>query len=166
MRQTVALVGYMGSGKTSVGRFLAGRLGLEFADLDQEIEVRAGRSIPEIFASSGEEKFRELEHGALRDTVEGPTNRIVACGGGIVVLPENRALLKRTRTVFLEEDLGVLFERTRGPGRPLRGASKEEFERRYRERLPFYREVAGLTVTVGGRSRGEVVEEVERWLAG
>lgn len=166
LKGPVALVGYMGSGKSTVGRSLADRLGREFADLDEEIERRDRRSIPDIFASSGEKRFRELEHETLRDVVERDEEYVVSCGGGIVVLAENRALLKQTRTVFLEEDLDLLFGRTRGAGRPLRGGDREEFERRYTERLPLYREVAGLTVFVGGRSQEDVLEEVERWLVG
>lgn len=162
----VAFVGYMGSGKTTVGRALAGRLGRAFVDLDEEIERRSGTSIPDIFATSGEGRFRDLEHEALRDALEREEDLVVACGGGVIVRPENRALLRKARTVFLEEDLGVLFGRTRGAGRPLRGGDRAEFERRYAERLPLYREVAGLTVVADGRSQEEVSEEVERWLAG
>jgi shikimate kinase len=80
--------------------------------------------------------------------------------GGVVVRPENRALLQRVTTIFLREDIGVLYGRTRGPGRPLRAASREEFESRYAERLPFYREVADFEVEVDGRSPSRVMEEV------
>lgn len=160
----VAFVGYMGSGKTTVGRSLADRFGQSFIDLDGEIERRADRSIPEIFASSGEHHFRDLEHKALRDALERSDAPVVSCGGGVVVRPENRVLLQKARTVFLEEDLGVLFARTRGAGRPLRGGGMDEFEKRYRERLPLYRECAALTVSVAGRSQEEVSGEVERWL--
>lgn len=162
----MALIGYMGSGKTTVGRSLADRLGRNFIDLDDEIERRADRSIPEIFASSGEHHFRDLEHKALRDALESPDAPVVSCGGGVVVRPENRALLREARTVFLEEDLGVLFGRTRGAGRPLRGGGMDEFERRYKERLPLYHEAASLTVAVAGRGQEEVSEEVELWLTG
>jgi shikimate kinase len=160
----VALIGYMGSGKTTVGRSLADRLGRSFVDLDDEIERRADRSIAHIFATSGEAHFRDLEHRALRETLSRSDEPVVSCGGGVVVRPENRVLLKRARTVFLEEDLGVLFARTRGSGRPLRGGGMDEFEMRYRERLPLYRECASHTVSVAGRDQGEVSGEVERWL--
>ena len=156
----MAIVGYMGSGKTTLGRLLARATGLEFVDLDRAISKRAGKEIPEIFAESGEAHFRDLEHEALREALDGKTPCIVACGGGIVVRPENRALLQGVTTVFLCEDTGVLYGRTRGPGRPLRAASREEFESRYAERLPFYREVAHFEVEVEGRSPSRVVEEV------
>jgi shikimate kinase len=161
----VAIVGYMGSGKTTLGRVLARALRREFVDLDRAIVKEAGKGIPEIFAEHGEERFRELEHRALLDALEDRTPSVVACGGGIVVRPENRALLRDVTTVFLREDTDVLYHRTRGPGRPLRAASREEFETRYTERLPFYREVADLEVEVDGRPPAQVAEEVLGCLA-
>jgi shikimate kinase len=160
----VVIVGYMGSGKTTVGRLLARTLGWEFVDLDPAIARDAGRGIPEIFAQSGEEHFRDLEHHALVDTLDDKEELVVACGGGIVVRPENRDKLKKVATVFLREDLGVLYGRTRDASRPLRAASREDFERRYAERLPLYEEVADLELLVCGRSPEEVVEEIARWL--
>ena len=161
----MAIVGYMGSGKTTLGRVLARALRREFVDLDRAIVKEAGKGIPEIFAEHGEERFRELEHRALLDALEDRTPSVVACGGGIVVRPENRALLRDVTTVFLREDTDVLYHRTRGPGRPLRAASREEFETRYTERLPFYREVADLEVEVDGRPPAQVAEEVLGCLA-
>jgi shikimate kinase len=163
---SVAIVGYMGSGKSAIGRSLARRLGREFVDLDRTIVKEAGRTIPEIFEHSGEEYFRNLEHRVLLDALDGARERVIACGGGIVVRPQNRERLKSVPTVFLREDLGVLYSRTRGTGRPLQGASREDFERRYAERLPLYEEVADLEVTVRGRPPQVVAEEIARWLLG
>ena len=156
----MAIVGYMGSGKTTLGRLLARATGLEFVDLDRTISKKAGKEIPEIFAEYGEGHFRDLEQEALREALNGKPPCIVACGGGIVVRPENRELLRGVTTVFLREDTGVLYGRTRGPGRPLRAASREEFASRYAERLPLYREVADFEVEVDGRSPSQVMEEV------
>jgi shikimate kinase len=164
LKGPVTIVGYMGSGKTTVGRILARTLGWEFVDLDRTIAKETGRGIPEIFAHSGEEHFRDLEHRALLAALDGGRERVVACGGGIVVRPENRDKLKEAVTVFLKEDLGVLYGRTRGPRRPLRAASREEFERRFAARLPFYEEVADLVVAVRGRPPEEVAKEIARWL--
>jgi shikimate kinase len=161
-----AIVGYMGSGKTTIGRVLARKLGWEFVDLDRTITRDAGRGIPEIFERFGEEHFRDLEHRALLAALDGAPQRVVACGGGIVVRPENRERLMEVATVFLWEDPGVLYSRTRGGGRPLRAASREEFEHRYAQRLPFYEEVADLEVPVQIRPPEVVAEEIARWLLG
>ena len=160
----MAIVGYMGSGKTTVGRSLARKLNWEFVDLDRVIAKDSARGIPEIFERCGEEHFRDLEHRALVAALDGAPERVVACGGGIVVRPENRERLGDVATVFLREDLDVLYSRTRGSARPLRAAGREEFERRYAERLYFYEEVATLEVHVRGRRPQEVAEEIARWL--
>ena len=164
MGGSVAILGYMGSGKTTVGRCLARSLGWEFVDLDRTIKEEAGRTIPQIFEHSGEGHFRDLEHRALLDALDGAGGRVIACGGGIVVRPENRERLKAVPAVFLREDLGVLYERTRGTGRPLRAARREDFERRYAERLPLYEEVTDLEVAVRGRPPQVVAEEIAQWL--
>ena len=160
----MAIVGYMGSGKTTVGRLLANRTNRDFVDLDHEISRAAGRTIPEIFAEGGEERFRDLEHAALVSALDHPDPAVISCGGGAVTRPENRAALLQTPTVFLSEDVDALFERTRGDDRPLRCGSREDFSRRYAERLPLYREVADVEVHADGRGAADVAEEVARWL--
>lgn len=161
----MAIVGYMGCGKSTVGRLLAGRLGVGFVDLDEAVARRAGSPVPRIFAEQGEEAFRRLEHGELASALGGGGARVVACGGGAVLREDNRRLLREgALTVFLREDLRRLYARTRAADRPLRGASFEEFRRRYELRQPLYREVADLTVEVDGREAEEVVEEIVRWL--
>lgn len=161
----MAIVGYMGSGKTTVGRLLARRTGRNFVDLDVEIFRKAGRTIPEIFAAGGEDRFRDLEHAALLDALATEEAAVISCGGGAVSRPENRAALRATPTVFLREDIDVLYARTRGANRPLRGDSREGFARRYAERLPLYREVADVEVRADGRGAADVAEEVERCLS-
>ena len=162
----VAIVGYMGSGKSSVGRFLARRLDWEFVDLDREIERRERRTIPDIFEDSGEKRFRDIEHDALLDMLDLGERRIIACGGGTVTHPESRERLRDVDTVFLEEDIRVLYERTRGPRRPLRSGSPEEFEKRYLGRVEDYREVADLTIYMRNRPKDQVSEEIIQWLKG
>ena len=160
MDGSVAIVGYMGSGKTTLGRLLARALSVEFVDLDRVIVRSAGKAIPQIFAEHGENHFRDLEYNALLQTLDGGTPSVVACGGGTVVRPDNRTLLREVTTVFLREDTDVLYRRTRGAGRPLRAASREEFGLRYAERLPLYREVADIEVEADGRPPAKVAEEV------
>ncbi len=156
----MAIVGYMGSGKTTLGRLLARAMNSELVDLDHAIEQRAAKTIPEIFAEHGEQTFRALEHDALLEALHSETPCLVACGGGVVLRQDNRTLLRDATTIFLREDTNVLYRRTRGSGRPLRAASREEFEARYAERLPLYREVADFEVQVDGRQPSLVTEEV------
>ncbi len=166
MKGPLAIVGYMGSGKSTVGRIVAEALGWEFIDLDRRIEERVGLSIPELFESSGEPFFRDLERRELLDALDGPAERVISCGGGVVVDPRNRNRLMEVATVFLWEDSDVLYRRTRGPGRPLRGANFEDFARRYAERLPYYLEVASLQIEPEGRSPRQLADEIIEWLRG
>lgn len=159
----MALIGYMGSGKTTVGRILSRRLQWSFTDLDREVSLDARRTIPEIFAESGEQSFREMEYRALANALG--DGKVVACGGGVVTYPPSRELLRETQTVFLEEDVAILYDRTREPGRPLQGATRRDFERRYADRLPLYRAVSDLTVQVAARPADVVAEEILRWCA-
>lgn len=157
-------MGYMGSGKSTVGRIVAEDLSWDFVDLDAVVAERAGLSIPEIFESSGEPRFRNLERLALLDALDGFSERVVACGGGVVINSRNRARLLEVPTVFLWEDADVLYRRTRGPGRPLRGASFEDFARRYAERLPYYLEVAALQLEPDNRPPRRIADEIIEWL--
>jgi len=156
----------MGSGKSTVGRIVANSLGWEFVDLDLAVAERASLSIQEIFDLSGEPYFRELERQELLDALDGPKERVVSCGGGVVIDPRNRARLIEVPTVFLWEDADVLYRRTRGPGRPLRGANFEDFSRRYAERLPYYLEVASLQIEPHGRPPLRVADEIVEWVRG
>ena len=166
MEGPLAIVGYMGSGKSTVGRIVAEELSWEFVDLDAVVAERAGLSIPEIFKSSGEPHFRNLERLALLDALDGLRERVVACGGGVVIDPRNRAKLLEVPTVFLWEDADVLYRRTRGPGRPLRGASFDDFARRYAERLPYYLEVAALQLEPDNRPPLWISDEIIEWFRG
>jgi shikimate kinase len=117
---TIALVGLMGVGKSTVGRKLAARLHLPFVDADQEIEAAAGLSIPEIFERFGEAHFRDGERRVIARLLDG-TPKVLATGGGAFMHPETRALiLERARTVWLDADIDVLAERVqRRDDRPL-----------------------------------------------
>ncbi len=165
-RRTIALVGLMGVGKSSVGRRLANRLKLPFADGDVEIEAAAGMTIAEIFASMGEGEFRAGEARVMRRLLEGPPI-VLATGGGAMMNAETRALLReRADTVWLRADLGVIAERVaRRDTRPLlRGRDPLEVLTGLAEtRYPLYGE-ADLTVDVGEGSHGQAVDAIHREL--
>jgi shikimate kinase len=163
----VYLVGMPGSGKSTVGEELAGRLGVPFVDLDVEIARRDGRSITEIFEADGEAGFRALE---AKELLEASTHdpAVIACGGGVVLEPANRITLRNTGTcVFLDVPLDVLAARVQPDAdRPLIRAAGD-LERILAEREPLYREFAANVVD-GSGDPGEVadaiVEEL-RWNA-
>ena len=166
-RETVAvfLIGFMGAGKTSVGKALGRRLGWPFEDLDERITARAGRTVDQIFADSGEAGFRRLEHEALRELLSEVkvSRRVVALGGGAFVQSENARLLEesRAKTVFLDAPVEELWRRCSEQGlkRPLR-QDQEQFRRLYEERRPFYGKVLWCIET-SGKEVEAVAAEVE-----
>jgi shikimate kinase len=151
--QNIFLVGLMGAGKTTIGRTLARKLGLEFIDTDHEIEARTGVSIPVIFEIEGEDGFRRREMQTIADLVTRP-GIVLATGGGAVLKPENRvALHDHGWVVYLNVPPHLLFERTRHDrNRPLLQVEDPLTKLRelHRVRDPFYREVAHFIVD-GGR---------------
>jgi shikimate kinase len=156
----VYLVGMPGSGKSTVGRLLAERLDMAFVDLDAEIETASGRTIEAIYAESGEGTFRDLEEVALAD-VAGRDGAVVACGGGVVLRPRNRALLRASgRVAWIDAPADVLEPRARANprGRPIL-ATTDSLAPVAEERRPFYEEVAAVTVD-GTRPAEEVAEAV------
>jgi shikimate kinase len=166
-RPGLALVGLRGTGKTTVGRILAERLGLPFADADVELEVRAGRSIAAIFAEAGEPVFRDWEETTLAElTARG--SLVLATGGGAVLREANRRRLKAFgRVVWLaadpEEIAGRLQAAPSGvASRPsLTGAGTlDELAHVLELRQPLYESVADLVVETGGRSAAEVADAV------
>jgi shikimate kinase len=150
--RAVFLVGFMASGKSSVGQELARRLGWDFVDLDARIESRERQTVPEIFRDRGEPGFRLAETSALRDLLTASLGQdsVVALGGGAFVQERNRELLRQWPTVFLEAPASELWQRslTDGIERPLRG-DPDQFARLYAERLPFYRQAAVVVETTG-----------------
>ena len=116
----IALVGLMGAGKSTVGKRLAKRLGLDFVDSDEEIERAADHSIAEIFERFGEDSFRDGERRVIARLIEGPP-KVIATGGGAFINPQTRALiLKRCVAIWLDADVQTLAERvSRRDHRPL-----------------------------------------------
>jgi len=161
---TLWLVGMMGAGKTSVGPLVAARLGMAFVDLDEVVAAAAGRSVAEIFAVEGETGFRRREAAALVETAGSAA--VVACGGGVVLAPENVALLRRTGlVVWLEASAEALEERVgHGEGRPLlAGEGRPSLRTLLAAREAAYRGAAHRQVATGGRRPEEVAEEVVQW---
>lgn len=153
----------MGSGKTAVGRQLARHLEMEFVDSDNEIERRTGVDITFIFDKEGERGFRERECAVIAD-LAARKNVVLATGGGAVLDPGNRSLLRGSGTVvYLRTSLAHQLERTRhSKNRPLlRNEDRAKVLRRLMEvRGPLYDEVADIVVTTGDQKIGTMVGEI------
>lgn len=162
-RGNLALIGFMGAGKSTVGALLARKLNMEFVDLDEEISRDAGMSVEEIFARQGEDGFRDRESRVLRRELEGE-GRIIACGGGIVLRPGNVELLRERCTVFyLRAGKETVLGRVGGgEGRPLlaEGRLPERVEELMSLREEIYRRAAHFVVDTDGREPEEIAEEI------
>ena len=158
----IALTGFMGSGKTTVGKVLADFLGCPFMDLDDLVVKKAGKSIPDIFAQDGEPAFRELEAQVLRKTVAkyAESTAVLALGGGAVLAPASAALLhEKTVCIYLRATLDTLLARVEGEtsGRPLADASLAD---RLAAREPIYEKTAHVIIDTDGLSPDEVADEI------
>lgn len=165
----VALIGMMGSGKSTVGRRVAVLTGREFVDLDQAIAVRKGTSVSEIFATDGEAAFRRAEWEELVSVLARTDPVVVATGGGVVVTPTCRDLLGRgAEVVWLRADASTLAERVGdGRGRPLLlGEDPGGVVRRLAaDREPLYAATADVVVDTDGLGVDAVAELVVSRLA-
>jgi shikimate kinase len=166
-KRNIILTGFMATGKTSVGRRLAVRLGYDFVDLDTWIEAEAGVSVPQIFATQGEAAFRELEARMVLRAA-GRTGCVVATGGGAIVNPRNLEALKHCGIVIaLTANPETILSRIGGgEDRPmLRGGEKRDRVRiLLEERAPAYAR-ADLTVDTSARTVDEVVDHLVGLLA-
>jgi shikimate kinase len=162
LNRTVALVGLMGAGKTTIGRRLANALQLPFADADDEIVSAAGRSIQDIFNERGECEFRRGERQVISRLLAGPVH-VLATGGGAFVDPRTRALMKeRTISIWLKAPLEVLMKRvTKRDHRPLLKEDDPQavMQRLMNERYPLYAE-ADLTIETGAGPHNTAVSEI------
>ena len=164
MTRHVVLVGMMGTGKTTVGRLLAARLGRALVDSDELIESQAGRTVREIWLTDGEPVFRVLETAALRDALAEPDPLVIAAAGGVVLSAGNRAALRDADAlvVWMRAAPGVLVGRVgRAEHRPLLDDDPAATLRRMQnEREPLYREVADVVLDTDVLSPAEVVERI------
>lgn len=158
----------MGAGKTTIGRALAKKLDKQFIDSDHEIEARSGVSIPVIFEIEGENGFRQRETEAIR-TLTAKEGIVLATGGGAILRPENRELLKSRGTViYLRASIHQILQRTaKDKNRPLLQTADPEkkLEELMREREPLYREIADIAVDTGRPNISSLVQVILAQLA-
>jgi len=155
----IYLVGFMGSGKTTVGRRLAKKLGWKFIDLDEEIERRARRTVADIFRENGEVRFRQLEHHSLKQ-VSSLKQSVIALGGGAFLDPENRALAETTGlTVWLKVSFAKVGDRVKIDGTRPKLTSKEQAEGLYQSREPHYA-LARLHVSTDNGTPETIADEI------
>ena len=146
MDKNIVLIGMMGSGKTTVGRLLAQQLRRPFVDTDALIEEREGRSIPDIFQRDGEGAFRAMELKISRE-LSGRSGLVIACGGGLPMQDEAIATLKENGLVFwLDRDPAETYDSLNTSHRPLAQSGREDFIRRYQDRVPIYRRWADYLI--------------------
>jgi shikimate kinase len=163
--KNIFFVGLMGAGKTTIGRLIAKQLGMDFHDSDHEVERKTGVKIPLIFELEGEAGFRKRETAAIQSLCE-LNNIVMATGGGAVLAPENRELLKKHGTViYLRANVHDLWHRTRNDKtRPLLqgGNIKNKIEQLHQVRHPIYTEMADFIVDTGVQSALEICQQIEQ----
>lgn len=164
--QHLVLVGLMGSGKTTVARIAADRLGRQVIDSDAVIEKATGRTVREIFATDGEDAFRAFETEALLDALSSAEPAVIAAAGGVVLREENRMAIKRAnaKVVWLCATPALLVERVMSGGhRPLLDDDPAgTLQRMHAQREKLYREVADAIVLVDNRTPADIAEAVLR----
>jgi shikimate kinase len=164
MKTNIALIGFMGTGKTAIAKALAEKLSKKFVELDSLIEQKAGKSIPEIFKHDGEVAFRELEIEVTKDVARGK-NQVIACGGGIFL---NKINIDRLRNesiiVYLTASPEVILKRVSGGGaeRPLLEASNQALtiQELLAFRKPFYERAADIKINTSKLDVDSVVEQI------
>ena len=165
--QNIFLIGPMGAGKSSVGRYLSTKLDMSFYDSDEEIENRTGVDIGWIFDLEGEDGFRRREMTVITELAKLP-NIVLATGGGSIILPETQEVLKRNGLViFLEVSLEYQHTRTVNEARRplLRVENREQvIEKLHEELQPIYKNLADFRVLTDNRSVQAVAEEIIQFL--
>ncbi len=164
MKTNVALIGFMGTGKSAVGRELARRLGKEFVEMDELIVERAGKPIPRIFREDGEAAFRQMEMAVAKE-VAGRSNQVIACGGGVVLNRVNIDRLRQTsRLVHLVASPATILQRTRTQAgqRPLLDVADPagRIIRLLEERQPLYQAAADIVVETDGQTVAGVADTI------
>jgi shikimate kinase len=156
----IVLVGFMGAGKTTIGRLLAAKLGVPFTDSDHVIEARAGKPIPRVFADDGEPAFRQLEHEVIADLLNGE-DTVLALGGGAATHGATRAALAAAAVpvVYLRVSYAQAMRRVGGDrGRPM--LARPDIAQLHKDRDPLYAQAATLTVDAGDRCPEEIALDI------
>lgn len=163
MKKNIYLIGFMGTGKTTISRELSETTGMKETDLDQEIEKRRQMKIGEIFSSFGEGHFRELETALIKE-YEKKQGYVVSCGGGAALREENvRNMKKGGQIVLLSASAKTVYERVRyGKNRPLLEGNMnvDYISGLMEQRRQAYESAADITVTTDGRTPKEITEEI------
>ncbi len=163
--KNIVLIGFMGCGKSTVGKKLAGALSYEFSDTDAMIEEAYGKTISKMFEEDGEEYFRTAETELLQKLSSEAKGLVLATGGGMPMREENAALLKKIGTViFLETKIETILERLQNDtGRPLADGEDREARLRplYEKRLPVYRAAADYILDTEEKSFYAIIEEIK-----
>ena len=161
--ENVFLIGFMGSGKSTIASYLAENYGMEIIDMDQLIVEREGMAIPDIFAQKGELYFRDVETSLLIE-IQGEQNKVVSCGGGVVLRDENVQAMKNIgQIVLLDAKPETILERVKDDdNRPLlRGNKNVQFIRDMMgKRQPKYEAAADLVIHTDGKSADEICKEI------
>ncbi|NJP89202.1 shikimate kinase [Nonomuraea sp. FMUSA5-5] len=165
MTAKAVLIGPPGSGKTTLGRLLAERLGVEFRDTDADVEAVAGKPVADIFVEDGEARFRELEHEAVRRALA-EHDGILSLGGGAVLHEETQALLAGHHVVYLQVGLSDAVQRVGlAAARPLLVLNpRSQLKKLMEERRPVYERLAAVTVVTDKREPEELADEIVRGL--
>ncbi|MCW2944851.1 MAG: shikimate kinase [Actinoallomurus sp.] len=166
MKPKAVVIGPPGSGKTTVGRLLAERLGVSFRDTDHDVEAAAGKPIGEIFIDDGEERFRELERSAVRDALAAHDG-VIALGGGAIMDAATQADLAGQHVVYLEVGLSDAVKRVGlASARPLLVLNpRSQFRKLMEERRPIYEGLAAIKVATDGRDPADIVDEIMKAVA-
>lgn len=165
MAPILILVGAPGSGKTTIGKLVAEALQVDFQDTDDQIEKLAGKAISQIFIDDGEATFRQLEEEVVAQTIA-DSNGVVSLGGGAVINPNTRDLLKTQPTLWLEVSQSAAASRVGlAQARPvLVGNVRAKLVQLLQERTPWYEEVAAHRIDTSEKSIDQVVQEALGWL--
>ena len=160
----IIFIGFMGAGKTTIGKKLARRLGIPFVDTDDMIEEQAGQKISDIFATKGEACFREMETETLRQLINRQQRCVIAVGGGLPMQPVNRPLLKELgKVVFLEAGIETLVLRLKNDTkRPMLqgGSLRERIGTLMSQRLEVYLETADVRVSTDTQGYSGILQEI------